>query len=66
MARWCMRLDIALSDDGRFDPGCCDEWGTQHLCDGCPHNQYMGDGQAIRNTSSNQVHSTERRIDECQ
>lgn len=45
MARWCLRLDRALSDDDRQNTGCSDEWGTHHKCKGCPHNRYMGNGK---------------------
>ena len=45
MARWCLRLDKALSDDGVWDSGCTDEWGTHHDCKGCPHNRYMGNSK---------------------
>jgi hypothetical protein len=47
MARWCLRRDVALSDDECFNLGCTDEWGTHHQCEGCHHNKYMGDGKAI-------------------
>lgn len=42
MARWCLRNDRALNDDERWNSGCIDEWGTHHLCEGCPYNRYMG------------------------
>lgn len=53
MARWCLRRDVALSDDERFNPGCEDEWGTLHLCEKCPHNMYMGDEEALNNYGNN-------------
>ena len=47
MSRWCLRRDRALSDDDRWNLGCTDEWGTHHSCNGCPHNQNMGDCSAL-------------------
>ena len=47
MARWCLKRDISLNDNEYWNPGCTDEWGTHHKCEGCPHNRYMGDGKPI-------------------
>jgi hypothetical protein len=47
MAKWCLKFDRALNDDERLNMGCTDEWGTHHMCEGCPHNRYMGDGSPI-------------------
>lgn len=52
MARWCLRLDRALNNDG-WNPGCTDEWGTYHQCEGCPHNRYMGDGKPFTAKNNN-------------
>ena len=53
MARWCLRMDKALNDDGRWNVGCIDEWGTRHSCEGCPHNRYMGNGKPFAVSAKN-------------
>jgi hypothetical protein len=52
MARWCLRLDRALSDDERWNYGCTDEWGTHHQCEGCPHNRYMSGSNGLQSSFS--------------
>ena len=42
MSKWCLRLDRAINEN--WSPGCTDEWGNHHKCEGCPHNREMGDG----------------------
>lgn len=44
MSKWCLKRDIALNDDERFNLGCTDDWGNHHKCEGCPHNKSMGNG----------------------
>lgn len=50
MARWCLKRDISLNDDELWNPGCTDEQGTHHSCEGCPYNRDMGDGKSITAT----------------